>query len=124
MLEVHREWPLMNRFPNEDVAAESTVEEIANYCGEYEISQEYWKVHALRLGYDKRYVSGKVDINLNGWPAQFTPPGWVASESCGLAPRKIPRTASTSRRTNILSQHRTGIRVDSKQAWGRCSLSI
>ena len=53
MLEAHRECSLMNIFPNEDVAANSTVDEVANHCWEYDIIQDYRMFHALRPGYDK-----------------------------------------------------------------------
>ena len=87
MLEVHQEWPLVNRFPNEDVAAEPTVEEVANHWGEYDIFQDYWKVSALSLGYDKRYASWKSDFDEHGRLAQnFTLHGSFESESCGLVP--------------------------------------
>ena len=77
--EQHREWPLVNRFPSQDITYQPTAEEVDEYCEEYTVLPDWWKFQVLQLQCDKRYTRWKLDFTREGWLARnFTPHGAAA----------------------------------------------
>ena len=77
--EQHREWPLVNRFPSQDITYQPTTGEVDDYCDEYTVLPDWWKFHVLQLQCDKRYTRWKLDFTREGWLARnFTPHGAAA----------------------------------------------
>ena len=73
------EWPIINDFPDEDVAYQPDDTEVETYCAAYCVLPDFWKFHVLRLGIAKRYDHWKLDFSKTGWLAQnFTPHGAAA----------------------------------------------
>ena len=73
------EWPIINDFPDEDVAYQPEDTEVETYCAAYCVLPDFWKFHVLRLGMAKRYDHWKLDFSKTGWLAQnFTPHGAAA----------------------------------------------